>query len=351
MNKGKLKEMIGQMIMVGFRGTELDCNDKIIKDIRDMNVGGTILFDYDTETKSLERNIKNQEQLKKLNQGLQDFVRTPLFIAVDQEGGSVARLMPAHGYEKTMSHAELGQRNDIETTRINAGRIASQVSDSGFNINLAPVVDLNINKLNPIIGKKGRSISYDPDVVTKHALIFIEEHLKQNILPCIKHFMGHGSSKSDSHLGFVDVTVCYDEKEKLPFKTLIKKGVVDMVMTAHLFHRRYDNAHPFTLSENVIKGILRKEMGFEGVVVSDDMQMKAIAENYDFEEAVLLAVMAGIDIILISNNINYDPEMHIKAINTIYSAVEDGKLPFQRIEESFERITSLKNKIGIIEDM
>lgn len=348
MDEEILKKMIGQMIMVGFRGTNISGNDEIIRDFYDLNIGGTILFDYDVTTKSNERNIKDQEQLKILTHDLQRVSLTPLFVAVDQEGGNIARLKPTHGYEKTLSHAELGEKNDLDITRSVARLIASQVSNSGFNINLAPVVDLNINKENPIIGKLGRSISEDQEIVSRHASIFIEEHSRQNILTCIKHFMGHGSSKNDSHLGFVDVTESYDEREKLPFLSLIKKGMVDMVMTAHLFNRNYDNNHPFTLSRQVVTEILRKGFGFRGVIISDDIQMKAIADNYDLETAVLLAVKAGIDIILISNNVHYDPDAHIKAINTIFNAVNDGGLGLKRIKESFDRIIRLKHKIKLM---
>lgn len=348
MSSKKIKEMIGQMVMVGFRGTEVSCNDEIIKDLYDFNIGGAILFDYDVESEKPNRNIRTKEQVKKLIQDIQGYAQTPLFVAVDQEGGDTVRLKPEHGYDRTLSAAELGKQNDPEKTHLTAQTIAYQVSSVGFNVNLAPVVDLSINKDNPVIVKCGRALSDDPEKVIQHAEIFIKEHSKLNILTCVKHFMGHGSSRCDSHLGFADVTETYNENERLPFQRLIKKGIVDMVMTAHVYNRNYDNAYPFTLSKHVITHVLRNEIGFDGVVISDDLQMKAISEAYSFEDSIIKAVNAGIDILLLANNMQYDPDAHIMVINTIYDSVKDGLIAFERIKSSFDRITRLKRKIGIL---
>ncbi|MGR3176729.1 MAG: glycoside hydrolase family 3 protein [Candidatus Anammoxibacter sp.] len=348
MSSEKIENMIGQMIMVGFRGTEVSRNSEIIRDFYDLNIGGTILFDYDVVSASSNRNIKNREQVKKLTHDLQSYARTartPLFVAIDQEGGNTVRLKPEHGYEKTRNAADIGKRNDPLMARLAARKIANQVSSSGFNVNLAPVVDLSINKDNPVIVKPGRALSDDPEKVIRYAEIFIKEHMNVNVLTCIKHFMGHGNSKHDTHKGFVDVSETYNEIEKVPFRKLIKNGIVDMVMTAHLYNRNYDDSYPFTLSRRVITDILRNEMGFDGVVISDDMQMKAISENYSFEDSVIRAVNAGVDIILIGNNIQYDPDAHLKAINVISDSVKNGTITFERIKASFDRITKLKRKM------
>ncbi len=349
MNSEKLDDMIGQMIMVGFRGLEAGQSSEIISDIHALNIGGVILFDYDVETKSKKRNIADKKQVEKLTSGLQSIAKTPLFIAVDQEGGRVARLSPDCGYENSLSHEELGKIDNIETTGSEARLIANQVAGSGLNVNLAPVVDLNTGVDNPIISGLGRSFSSDPLKVVKHAEVFMIEHAKQNVLTCIKHFIGHGSSKNDPHLGFVDVTDSYDEQEALPFRALIDKGIVDMVMTSHVFNRNFDELFPVTMSKKIITGILRNEMGFNGVVISDDTQMKAVADQYAAEEAVLNIVNAGVDILLISNNISYNPAEHVKAIETISNAVKTGRISFERIQSSFDRITKLKRKIGLID--
>lgn len=347
MDREKLREMIGQMIMIGFRGTTVTKNDDIIKDLHNLNIGGIILFDCDVQTGSKARNIANRDQVKELTHSLENIAKNNLFIAIDQEGGNVTRLNPKNGYKKSQTAQKLGIINNIELIRSTSKLIANQLATSGFNLNLAPVLDLNINKNNPIIGKLGRSISDDPQKVINYAEIFIQEHSKVNILSCVKHFMGHGSSEGDTHLGIVDVTETYDENELVPYSELIKKGSIDMIMTAHVYNRNIDNLYPFTLSKKVITDILRDNIGFNGVVISDDMQMGAITESYGFEDAVVLAVKAGIDIVLIPNNLIYDPQTHTKAINTIYDSVDNKIIPFKRIEESYNRITMLKQKIRI----
>lgn len=333
--------------MVGFRGVKIYSGHEIVRDFDALNIGGTILFDYDMEKGEHGKNIENKDQVKNLTRYLSKLAGTPMFIAVDQEGGSVARLKPEHGYKKAKSFDELGKINNPHLTRSTSRLIASHLRESGINLNLAPVIDLNVNKQNPVIGKLGRSISDQPEKVVRHAGIFIDEHNKKSVATCVKHFMGHGSSAKDTHLGFVDVTEIYDEKEKEPFKRLIKKNVVDMVMTAHLFNRNYDNVYPCTFSKKIIGGILRGEMGYDGVVVSDDLQMKAVTDKYGFEESVLLAINAGVDIVLISNNMKYDGNVHIKAINTIYNAVKNKEITCQCINASFNRIMKVKRKIDL----
>ena len=338
--------MIGQMIMVGFRGLNAGKNDDIIRDLYDLNIGGVIFFDHDLETHSNCRNINSKDQVKRLVKAVSSLTRTPVFLAIDQEGGNTVRLKPEHGYAKTYNASDIGLHDDQHIACASAQTIATELAESRINLNFAPVVDLSINRENTVIVQSGRSISDNPDKVIRYAETFIHEHAKKNIATCIKHFMGHGSSTDDSHKGFVDVTKSYNEDEKIPFRSLIQKGIVDMVMTAHVFNRHYDVAYPFTLSENVITGILRNEMGFNGVVISDDMQMKAITANYSFKESVIQAVKAGVDIILIGNNIEYDQFAHINAINAIYESVKAGILTEERIKASFDRIMELKKKIG-----
>lgn len=347
MNSEKIRKMIGQMVVVGFRGTEVTPDHEIVRDLVNLNIGGIVLFNNDVALKSNKRNITDKGQVRKLIQYLQRLTNNSLLVSLDQEGGNVARLGTSNGYEKSKTAEELGNLDDLEVTRSTSKLIASQVAECGFNLNFAPVVDLNINKDNPVIGRLGRSISADPLKVVRHAKVFIEEHSKQNVLTCAKHFMGHGSSEKDTHLSMADVTHTYKETESVPYRLLAEKGLLDMVMTAHVYNRNIDEKYPFTLSKHVITHILRNEIEFKGVVISDDMQMKAITDHFSFDEAVLLAVNAGIDIILIPNNINYNPTAHIKTINIIYDNVKSGRIPYQRIEESFNRVAQLKKKIGL----
>jgi len=219
----------------------------------------------------------------------------------------------------------------------------------GFNIDFAPVVDLNINPKNPIIGALGRSFSDNPQEVIGHGKAFINGLHKNNIVSTIKHFPGHGSSIGDSHLGLVDITKTYNEKETLPFKELIKMGLVDTVMTAHVINKKVDSDYPATLSFKFLQEILRKEIGFQGVIISDDMQMGAIVDNFGFEKAIIQAINAGCDLLIISNNVrSYDPEIPYKARDIILKAVKEGAIKKERIDESFQRIIDLKKKYKII---
>lgn len=346
-NDAELKSKIGQMIMVGFRGTEVNENSEIIKQIKDFNIGGVILFDRDVPSKSFPRNIVNFEQVKKLISDLQNFSKTPLFVAVDAEGGKVNRLSPEYGFLDIPSHAELGPENAQETEKF-SDELGQELKSLGFNLNFAPVVDLNVNPENPAIGKLGRSFSENPQTVIEHAIAFISGQSKNGIISAIKHFPGHGSSSTDSHLGLADVTETYKNRELSPFSSIISSKSADAVMAAHIVNRKIDPDFPATLSEKFVSGILKNQLGFDGVIISDDMQMGAIADNFGFEESIIKAVNAGINLLIFSNNIStYDGEIAGKAAGIIFSAVKDGKIPKEKIIDSSGKIKNLKEKYGL----
>jgi len=336
-----LEAMVGQMIMAGFRGYTVDADSPIVRDIRERNLGGVILFDYDVALKKPERNVKSPAQVKALIGELQAHAKTPLFVAVDQEGGRVQRLKPAYGFVGTPSAQELGEMDDGRI-RAAAGIIGLTLKSAGFNMDFAPVVDVNMDPESPAIGKIGRSFSADPQRVAHCAGIFLDEFRQQGVTGCLKHFPGHGSAGADSHLGLTDVTRTWSEAELVPYRELIKGGKVQMVMTAHIFNANLDPDYPATLSRSVITGILREKLGFEGVVVTDDMNMKAISGFYGQAEAIRLAVEAGADILLFGNNLIYDPEIVQKAADILVGLVNDGKLSRERIEQSYNRIMRLK---------
>jgi beta-N-acetylhexosaminidase len=218
-----------------------------------------------------------------------------------------------------------------------------------INLNFAPSVDLNINPENPIIGKMERSFSSDPQIVTDNVRIWVNEHKKCGIISSLKHFPGHGSSKTDTHLGLTDVTDTWTEAELLPYKTLIHEGVCDMVMTSHVFNSKLDPEYPATMSKAILTGILREQLGYKGVIVTDDMAMGAIVEQYSFEEALEKTVNAGADILILSNNgKEYDPEVAKKAIDIIYQFVSEGKIQKQTIEDAYNRIMALKKAYNIL---
>jgi len=339
----QLEYKIAQMLMVGFRGTQLTDSDPIVRDIRDYGLGGAILFDYDMVLRQYGRNITSPAQLRALTAQLQSYATDqPLFIAVDQEGGRVVRLKERYGFPATVSAQYLGSCNDLELTRRYAFSMADTLAENGLNVNFAPVVDLNVNPDNPVIGQLGRSFSADPDVVMAHSWEMIRAHDYNWTDTCLKHFPGHGSSTGDSHMGFVDVTDTWSEIELEPYRGLIRQGRCRMVMTAHIFNARLDPIYPATLSSAIITGILREKIGFDGVIVTDDMQMGAIEQHYSFDHAIERAIAAGADIIVIGNNLRYEPDIVPDTIALIRNLVYAGAISEQRIDQSYARIMAMK---------
>ena len=340
----ELKIKVAQMLLIGFRGTVITADSYIVRVMKDINIGGVVLFDYDVPSQSFPRNILNPEQTKKLIMNLKIYAQTPLLIAVDAEGGRVNRLKDRYGFFDIPSAQEMGKKSP-EASRATYEKLAQQLSDLGFNTNFAPVVDLNLNPKNPIIGGLERSFSEDPQTVIRYALMFIDVHHEKRIITTLKHFPGHGSSLHDSHLNMVDVTRSYQKEELHPFKELIKKGYADLIMTAHIMNTQTDPNYPATLSHHFIQELLRDDLGFTGVVISDDMQMGAIRENYGFSAAIIRSINAGCNIITISNNgKSYDETAVYRAHSTIIQAVKTGMIPIQKINNSYEKIQGLKKK-------
>ncbi len=345
----ELKDKIAQMLLIGFRGTEINEESHICKVLKDINIGGVVLFDYDVPSQSFPRNITSPEQTKKLISDLQAYSKVPLFVAVDAEGGRINRLKEKYGFIKIPSAKEVGSQ-DLEKADLIYTKLAGQLAGLGFNLNLAPVVDVDVNPDNPIIGALDRSFSKAHRTVTDYALVFITAHEQAGIITALKHFPGHGSASTDSHLGMVDVTESYKAYEFDPYRELIKRGKAEMIMTAHIMNTRIDPDYPATLSENFLQKILREELNYDGVIISDDMQMGAIRENYGFEEALIQAINAGCSILAISNNgETYDENIAYKALEIIFTAVKSGKIGEGKINDSYAKIINLKKKFKIIE--
>ena len=344
-----LREKIGQMLIIGFRGTKIATKSIIGDQIKNLNLGGVILFDYDNPSKSFPRNITSPTQIKELITGLQSFSNIPLFISVDAEGGLVNRLKAKYGFIDFPSAQNLGDKNDLSFTEKTANELGQELKGLGFNMDFAPDADVNVNPDNPAIGRLERSFSSDPDEVASQAIAFIKGLHLDNIISAIKHFPGHGSSQSDSHLGLVDVTKTYQQKELIPFQKIIEQDQADMVMTAHIMNTSIDPDYPATLSPLFLQNILRKQLGYKGVIVSDDMQMGAITKNYGFKDAIIKAINAGCDLLILSNNNDsYDEKIASKTIDIIFEAVKDGQIAEKTINESCNRILDLKKKFGLI---
>lgn len=339
-----LERKIAQMLLLGFPGESVTESSPIIVAIRDYGVGGVVLFDNNADLGVTERNITSPQQLKRLTSDLQQAADLPLFIAVDQEGGVVARLKDRYGFPPTFSAAYLGEKNDLEVTAAASAALADTLKEYGFNMNLAPVVDLNSNPANPVIAMKQRSFSADPVQVAAHAAEFIKSHRSRKIITCLKHFPGHGSSREDSHLGLVDVTRFWSDQELLPYRYLLDKGLGDMVMTAHTFNTSLDPDYPATLSQKTVDGILRQRLGFDGVVVSDDLYMGAIVQHYSYETAVEKALDAGVDLLVVANDKLYNPEVAPRTIALIKQLVDRGRISRERIDQACGRIIALKLK-------
>jgi len=331
--------------MTGFRGLTLTRDHPVVRDLQEFHAGSIVFFAYDVANNLPVFNIESPVQVRELTRSLQGFAGSPLLISIDQEGGKVNRLTEEQGFPPSVSAAVLGSMNDLKATLRYAELTGKMLAEIGINLNLAPDVDLNINPNNPIIAQRERSYSSDPDIVTAHAKEVIKGLHKYGALSTLKHFPGHGSSSHDSHLGFVDVTASWKEKELQPYADIINAGMCDAVMTAHIFNANLDPDFPATLSKKIITGILRQRLHYDGVIISDDMQMKAISEYYGLETAVYRTIDAGVDIISFANNTVNDPDIVPKVSTIIQRLVESRAISEARIDESYDRIQTLKARM------
>ena len=336
-----LEENIGQMLLIGFRGQEVDSakSPELIAALRDYHVGSVILFDYDVPTGTRGRNIKNADQLKLLCSQLREY-NPNLLIGIDQEGGYVSRLATRYGFPAILS-AQKSSRKGDDTVRYYADLTGRMLEEIGINLDFAPVADVNVNPRCPVIGGIERSFSADPAVVRRCCLIWSEELHKHHVIGCWKHFPGHGSATGDTHKGLVDVTDTWQRCELEPYHNLSTTNM--MVMTAHVVNRQLDPAGlPASLSPK-ITSYLRDTLGFQGVIVTDDLAMGAITKQYGFEEAIKMAIQAGCDLLCLSNNgTSYDPDMVPRAVNAIIEYVNNGELSADDIHAAAQRIRALK---------
>ncbi len=341
-----LRRDIGQLLLVGFRGTELTDTNHIVRDIRDYCAGGVILFEYDAPSGSRPRNITGREQLYRLCQSLQSINDETLLIGIDQEGGYVSRLKEKYGFPLFAS-AKVSAVCD-DSVRSVARRTALTLREIGVNLNFAPCVDVDINPRCPVIGKIERSFSAHPYRVAQCAAIWMEEQRKAGVISCLKHFPGHGSSLSDTHLGIADVSDTWQPAELEPYRRLVDTDTTAlyMVMTTHVFNARLDSLYPATLSYKTLTSLLRDSLHFDGVVITDDLAMGAMTQQYDYEELVLLSLLAGADMLCLSNNgKDYNPDIVPQTIDLIFHLVKSGRLPVARIHESAARVRDLKSRL------
>lgn len=333
-------QMLGSMLMLGFRGAVLGSDDEFLKLVAEGKIGNVILFDRDV-TENTSRNIVSPEQTKALIASLREAAKRPIFIGVDQEGGQVRRLKPKYGFMDLPSAQSMGQGNPHDTLRT-AEALGQEMHGLGINLDLAPVVDVDSNPLNPAIGRLGRSFNTNAALVAQHALAFGQGLAKNGVAPVLKHFPGQGCASADTHLGSADISKCWNpEVDLLPYAEIFQKGWPGMVMVGHLFLRGFDPDLPATLSRNIVTELLREGMGWQGVVISDDLQMKAVAQGRDLREIIRLAVEAGNDILLFGNNLEWDAELPGKVWSALRSLHDEGIISVERIRQSWRRISSL----------
>jgi beta-N-acetylhexosaminidase len=344
----ELNPRLGELLLVGFHGTTLRDNPSLEGLLCEARVAGVILF---------ARNIVNAEQTRQLTRDMSARVRDctgrRLLIAVDAEGGRVMRLGPAGGWTATLSHQDLGQAGDLAQTELEARRIGGMLRDVGINWNLAPVVDVGYNPANPVIVGVGRAFGANPEVVTAQARAYITGLHAAGVLTAVKHFPGHGSSVDDSHAGFVDVTdTARPEVELEPYRRLLAEGLVDAVMTAHVYNRHVDPWVPATLSRGTIDGMLRRDLGWRGVVVSDDMRMGAIEKHYGAGDAAVRALRAGVDLVLIADDrLPGDRSASAEVLKDIRRALRRGRLSPARVDEALSRTAALRSRLTLPGDV
>jgi len=332
-----LDEKLGQMVLVGFSGYSLD--DNIKKMIEEHHVGGIILF---------KRNIKDEDQLLNLINTLKDFNginKIPLFISVDEEGGRITR-MP-QGLKKLPTSRTIGKVDNGDFSFMIGKILARQLSTFGFNMNFAPVLDINSNPKNQVIGD--RAFGSDVDIVNKLGIQTMKGIQSGGVISVVKHFPGHGDTSVDSHVGlpFVDNDIeRLKSFELIPFMEAIRNDA-DSIMIAHILLTEIDPENPASISKTIITDILRKELDFQGVIITDDMTMGAISNSYDIGEASIKSVIAGTDIIMVAHG--YENELAV--IGALKEATRVGIISEERINDSVYRILNLKEKYKINSDL
>ena len=335
-----LEEMVGQMLMVGVGGSKT--TDKWVKqlrsDIENGKIGGVILF---------ANNIKSPKKLKELTSFLSSAKsKYPLFVAIDQEGGKVQRLSSKNGFTDYPSAFDIARKKTLLESYEIYKRLADELKEYGFNINFAPVVDINIDPKSPAIGAKKRSYSAQEEIVIAYSSEFIKAQKDAGIISVLKHFPGLGSAKTDSHKRLTDVSKTWQYKELKPYYDFIKYEKVEAIMVEHIILDKFDKIYPALLSKKTISGVLRSQLGFKGVVFSDDMNMKAISDIYGFKQSIIMAVNAGVDVLVYSSYFTKKSSVVNEVTKIIIDAVKSGKIDIKTIENSYKRIKGLKNAIN-----
>ncbi len=337
----ELRQQLGSMLIVGFDGTS-PRDPAVVRTGHYLDRGllGGVLIG--------KRNVQSKDQVRRL---ISYFRRrsapTVPLIAVDQEGGYVQRLGPAAGFTRIPSAEQVAALGAGAARRI-YDTMARELHEVGINLNLGPVLDINIDPNNPVIARFERSYGPDPKTVAQYAAIFAQAHDRWGIATVAKHFPGHGSSRTDSHDQFVDVTGTWRGEELDPYDDPEVVRSVEGVMMAHVAHTHLTGgrATPATLSHTAIEELLRRQIGFSGVVMTDDLEMAAIRGRYRVADSAVRAVKAGNDLVIFSNTWRSDPDRPAVLVDALVGAVDRGELSTRRVEQSVRRIEALRRRLG-----
>lgn len=324
----ELRKKIGQMFMVGLAAEEIGANEQSL--LRDYPFGGYIFFSH---------NLKEPKQILSLCRSLwQTGGEIPPFIAIDQEGGRVHRLPPP--FTHFPPAAALGRAGDADLAYRAGAAMARELNAVGINLNFAPVLDVRSNPDNPIIGD--RALSSDPKEVIRLGWEVARGFRASGIIPCVKHFPGHGDTAEDSHIELPVVKKGLDELTSVELPPFVHacRNQVETLMTAHALYPALDSIYPATLSRSIVGELLRGELGYDGVVFSDDLEMKAISDNYSVEETIRLAVLSGIDMLLFGHEI----DRAVTAFDFLCREAERDEALRERVEQSYGRIQKLKRR-------
>tara|TARA_B100000674_G_scaffold133740_1_gene103352 strand:+ start:980 stop:2089 length:1110 start_codon:yes stop_codon:yes gene_type:complete len=339
-----LKIKISQMLIFGIGDAQKVLEeDSLLEAYSNTHLGGIILFEKNISKK------RSKNHLKALIDEIQSVSKIPSFVAIDEEGGKVNRLKPMYGFHVTRSAKYLGEINNLDSTYFYAKKTSDLLKEIGVNVNFAPVVDLALNTSNFIYNAE-RSFGKDSDRVFFHARNVVNAHRENDIVTVLKHFPGHGSSTTDTHKEFTDVSSSWIVEELFPYHKMMIEDKVDAIMTSHVVNSKIDDSMlPATLSERSINKLLRGFMDYKGVVFSDDMQMGAITKNFGLKESIIYAINAGVDVLIFSNNQLYKDQVKPdEVISIIEDGVRNGEISLLSINESFKRIHNLKKKINLI---
>lgn len=339
-----LDQMAGQMIIVGFEGDSAgDASVKAIAAEFGAGTLGGVMY--------LKPNVKSLAEVTAMNAEFRAASPAlPPFIALDQEGGAVQRLTADVGFAETPNAQTIAADDTPAGAQAAYLKMAKGLASLRFTVNFGPVADLNINPKNEIIAKYGRSFGKAADTVIAYDEAFVTAHHEAGMLTALKHFPGHGSSTGDTHLGFVDISRTWAPVELDPYKALFAGGYSDFVMVGHLYHSGYGDDGsvklPASLSPGWIETVLRGQLGFQGVVISDDLEMGAIRKEFDLHDTVVRAVNAGVDVLLFSNTAAYSPGLADTIRGIIVREAEADPAFKAKVEASYARIVALKARIG-----